>query len=55
MGGFAKSSEAFSASAAATRPDRCACRPESSGKASKMPNVDGPIRVANQAVVAGSS
>ena len=54
-GGFASSSAAFAINAAATRPERCACRPASSGNASKMPKVDGPIRIANQAVVAGSS
>ena len=42
-------------SAAATRPERCACRPASSGNASKLPKVDGPSRSANQAVVSGSS
>src|ERR1700736_6804177 len=31
-GGWAKSSAAFSFKAAATRPDKCACRPVSSGK-----------------------
>ncbi|MGA8084083.1 MAG: hypothetical protein WB988_19700 [Candidatus Nitrosopolaris sp.] len=55
VGGWAKSSDAFAVSAAATRPDRCACRPDSSGKASKIPNVDGPMRIPNHAVVAGSS
>jgi len=54
-GGCANNSEAFAISAAATRPERCAWRPDSSGKASKMPNVDGPRRIANHAVVPGSS
>src|SRR5215472_9823827 len=39
-GGLARSSEALAISAAATLPDKCACRPASSGKASKMPKVD---------------
>src|SRR5580693_7167770 len=53
-GGCASSSGAFAIKAAAIRPSRCAWRPASSGKASKMPNVEGPIRIANHAVVAGS-
>src|SRR5258706_28758 len=47
-GGFARSSRAFCMSAAATRPERWACRPASSGNASKMPKVLGPSRSANQ-------
>lgn len=35
-------------------PDRCACRPESSGNTSKIANFDGPRRIANQAVVDAS-
>jgi hypothetical protein len=54
-GGVARSSGAFAISAAATLPERCACRPASSGNASTMPNMVGPIRMANHAVVAGSS
>src|SRR5262249_27241925 len=53
-GAFAKSSGALAISAAATFPERCACRPASSGKASKMPKVEGPMRMANHAIVAGS-
>src|SRR5258707_7149185 len=53
-GGDERSSGALAISAAATRPDRCACRPASSGKASKMPKVEGPRRMANHALVAGS-
>lgn len=55
IGGLARSSGAFAISAAATLPARCACRPASSGKASKIPNVVGPIRIPNQASVPGSS
>ena len=40
VGGCAESSEAL------------AFKPASSGKASKLPNVDGPRRIANHAVVA---
>src|SRR5690349_8447160 len=54
-GGLARRSPAFAMSAAATRPDRCAWRPGSSGNASKMPKMRGPRRSANHAVVAGSS
>src|ERR1700687_3729450 len=53
-GGWAKRSAAFSFKAAATRPDKCASLPVSSGKASKMPKVDFPRRIANHATVAGS-
>lgn len=53
-GGSASSSEAFSISAAAICPPRCALRPASSANASKMPNVDGPNRSANQIGVAAS-
>src|SRR5215211_4775168 len=48
-GGCASSSGAWAMSAAATRPPRWAWRPASSGKASKMPNSDGPRRIADQA------
>src|SRR5437763_7432520 len=54
FGGSASSSGAFSMSALATFPDRCASRPASSGNASKMAKVLGPSRMPNQAVVAGS-
>src|SRR5215475_6094725 len=54
-GASANRSEACAISAAAIGPAKCACRPDSSGNASKMPNVDGPIRRANHAVVAGSA
>ena len=54
-GGLARRSPAFAMSAAATRPDRCAWRPGSSGNASKMPKMRGPRRSANHAIVAGSS
>gem|GEM_PF-3804829 len=54
-GGSENNSPACAIKAAATLPDRCAWRPASSGKASKMPKVDGPRRMPNQAVVAGSS
>jgi len=53
-GGFDSKSEAFAISAAATRPVRCAWRPASLGKTSKMPKVEGDIWIANHAVVAGS-
>src|SRR5262249_24081807 len=36
------------------RPFRCACLPASSGKASKIAKVEGPRRIANQLMVAGS-
>jgi hypothetical protein len=39
--GSEKSSPAFAINAAATLPERCACRPESSRNASKTPNVLG--------------
>ncbi len=55
FGGCAKSSGAFAVSAAATLPDRCAFRPDSSVKTSKMPNEPGPMRIANHAVVPCSS
>src|SRR5438477_12198274 len=54
-GGSEKRSDAFSINAAATLPDRCARRPDSFGNASKMPNVVEPMRIANQAIVSGSS
>src|SRR5262245_56070637 len=54
-GGSARRSAACAINAAAIGPARCACRPDSSGNASKMPNVDGPSRRPNQAVVAGSA
>src|SRR5690349_8192544 len=54
-GGAENSSPAFAIRAAATLPERCACRPASSGKASKIPKVVGPRRIPNHAVVAGSS
>src|SRR5215217_9229783 len=54
-GGCASSSGAWAISAAATWPPRWAWRPASSGKASKIPNSDGPRRIASQAMVAGSS
>src|SRR5678815_756895 len=54
-GGWLRSSGALAMSAAATRPVRCACLPSSSGNASKMPKVEGPSRIANHAVVDGSS
>ncbi len=53
-GGSASNSAAFAINAAAIRPARCACRPASSGNASKMPNVAGPNRSANQTGVAAS-
>lgn len=49
------SSSAWAIKASATRPDRCAWRPESSGKTSKMANCESPSRTANHAVVSGSS
>ena len=55
VGGLASSSDALSPRAAATRPDRCALLPASSGNASKMPEVDRSRRMPNQAVVAGSA
>src|SRR5438874_1583983 len=54
VGGWEKSSAALCLRAAATLPERWACRPASSGKASKIPKVDGPSRIANHDVVAGS-
>src|SRR5512133_1604172 len=54
-GGRASSSSAWAISAAATRPDRCDWRPDSSGKTSKMANCESPSRTANHAVVSGSS
>src|SRR5256886_16441555 len=54
FGGSANSSGAFSISALATFPDRCASRPASSANASKMANVVGPSRMPNQAIVVGS-
>ena len=43
-GGSASNSDALAISAAAIGPAKCALRPVSSAKASKMPNVAGPIR-----------
>src|SRR5690606_12946751 len=54
-GGSENNSPAFAINAAATLPERWACRPASFGKASKIPKVLGPRRMPNQAVVAGSS
>src|SRR5262249_29851751 len=54
-GACASRSGALAISAAATRPDRRACRPQSSSNVSKMPKVDCPSRTANQSTVAGSS
>ena len=54
-GGFERRSGALAISAAATFPERCACRPLSSGKASKMANAEVEMRIANHAVVAGSA
>src|SRR5581483_8638724 len=48
FGGSASSSLAFFIRAAAIGPERCALRPFSSGKASKIPNSAGPKRSANQ-------
>ena len=53
-GALDNNAAAFAMSAAAIGPFKCALRPASSGKASKMPNVDGPIFSANQTGVAGS-
>ena len=39
---------------AATLPERCACHPDSPRNASKIPKVDRPIRIPNQAIVSGS-
>ena len=54
MGGLASSSGAFAIKAAAIGPDRCAWRPASSLKVSKIPNVEEPIRKANHDIVPGS-
>src|SRR6267143_2717019 len=53
-GGSASNSGALAISAAAIWPARCALRPASSAKASKMPNVAGPNRSANQIGVVAS-
>ena len=45
---FGKQLDALAISAAAIGPAKCALRPASSAKASKMPNVAGPNRSANQ-------
>jgi hypothetical protein len=55
VGAYASNSGAFAMRAAAIWPARCACRPASSGNASKIPNVVGPSFRANQTVVAGSA
>lgn len=55
LGGSESSSSAFSISAAAMGPSRWACWPSSPGKASKMPNVEALRRMANHAMVSGSS
>jgi PAS domain S-box-containing protein len=52
--GSSKSSPVFSLSAAATSPERCAWRPSSSGKASKIPKEEGPNWTANHLTVLGS-
>jgi peroxiredoxin len=54
FGSCASRSGAFAIRAAAMGPARCACRPDSPGNASKIPNVDGPRRTANQTIVSGS-
>src|SRR5579862_1453105 len=54
-GGTARRSPALAMSAAATRPERWALRPASSGNASKIPKVFGPSLIAYQTRVAGSS
>src|SRR4029077_1097032 len=51
VGGWESKSPAFAMSAAATLPLRCACRPASSGNASKIPKVEGPSGMPNQATV----
>jgi hypothetical protein len=55
MVGSSMSSPMFSINAAATCPERCAWRPESSGKVSKIPKVVGPRRIAYHVIVSGSS
>ena len=54
-GGFARSALALAINAFAISPERCAWRPESSLKVSKMPKVDGPIFSANHSTVPGSA
>ena len=53
-GGDASRFGACAINACAIGPLRWACRPASSAKASKTPNVDGPIRSANQTGVVAS-
>jgi hypothetical protein len=55
LGGEEKNSPALAMSAAATLPVGCASRSASSEKASNILKVDGPKRIPNQTVEAGSS
>ena len=55
VGGCSKKLGSFFHQGAATLPVRCACLPASSGNTSKIPKVDGPKRIPNQATVSGSS
>src|SRR5205823_8813799 len=54
-GDLARRSAAFSIRACATLPFKCASRPESSAKVSKIPYLDGPILIANHDTVFGSA
>src|ERR1700722_10447673 len=54
VGRWTNNSADDSSMAAATRPRRCTSRPRLSGNTPKIPNVDGPKRIAHHAVVVGS-